>query len=300
MKDQMPKAVKVTVVIPAYNAAKLLPETLDTVLQQDYQPLEVIVVDDGSKDETASVISRYLADKRVHYIYQENGGLPVARNTGIKAATGHAIMFVDADDLLPEGAIAALANELNELGEDYCAVHGEMERFDGTTGKSLGITNYKKASSSRRSLLNTRANLLLTCLIRKSAIAQSGLFHEEMQSASEDIDFIFRVSKFGRFKSVDRIVYKYRIHSQSKTHNFTYDYAASVTSEHRLMLDRVLKDENLLLKLEAWATHYFWAGVDFHRHDRNLARKFWLLSLFLNPFQIEPLKLLRASYLNKI
>lgn len=292
--------LNVSIVIPAYNAAKLLPETLDSVLGQSYQSLEVIVVDDGSKDETASIVSRYLTDKRMHYIHQENGGLPVARNTGIKAATGDAIMFVDADDLLPEGAISSLANELQSLGKEYCAVHGEMERFDGTTGNSLGMTNYKKASSSRRSLLNTRANLLLTCLIRKSAIAQSGLFHEEMQSASEDIDFIFRVSKFGQFKSIDRVVYKYRIHPQSKTHNFTYEYAASVVNEHRLMLERVLKDESLLLKVEAWATHYFWAGVDFHRHDRNLARRLWLVALFLNPIQIEPLKLLRASYLNKI
>lgn len=292
--------LKVSIVIPAYNAAKWLTETLDSVLQQDYQQLEIIVVNDGSTDNTESLVEKYLSDHRVRYIYQQNSGLPGARNAGIQAATGDAIMFVDADDVLLESTISTLARELQSLDEEYCAVHGEMERFDGSTGKPLGITNYKQASSSRRSLLNTRANLLLTCLIRKSAIAQSGLFHQDMQSASEDIDFIFRLSKFGRFKAIDRVVYKYRIHSQSKTHNFTYDHASSVVNEHRLMLQRVLKGENLLLKIEAWATHYFWAGVDFHRYDKHLARKLWLIALFLNPFHIEPLKLLRASYLNKI
>ncbi|XGV98166.1 MAG: glycosyltransferase family 2 protein [Leptolyngbya sp. BL-A-14] len=300
MKNHTLSPSKISVIIPAYNAAKFLPATLDSVLSQNYQPLEVIIVDDGSKDETAVVASRYLNDERVHYLHQENGGLPVARNTGIKAATGEAIMFVDSDDLLPEGAVSTLANELSMVGDEYCAVHGEMEHFDSETRAILKRTDYKAVSRSRRKLLNTRANFLLTCLIRKAAIEKSGLFHSEMQSASEDIDFIFRLSKVGRFKAVDAVVYRYRRHTESKTHNFTPEYAASVTNEHRLMLKRVLKGESLLMRIEAWATYYFWAGVDFHRHDRFKAQRLWAIAFALNPFNIEPLFLIRASLLNKL
>ncbi len=300
MHNRMPDLLKVTVIIPAYNAAKLLPETLDSVLSQDYAPLEVIIVNDGSKDDTSTVASRYLADKRVHYIYQENGGLPAARNTGIQAATGDAIMFVDSDDLLPAGAITALAKALSEVGNDYCAVHGEMELFDSDTRAILSKTSYKAVSSSRRKLLNTRANFLLTCLIRKPAIEKAGMFHPEMQSAAEDIDFIFRLSKVGRFKAIDQVVCHYRRHAASKTHNFTPEYAASVTEEHRLMLERVLKGENLLMRIEAWATHYFWAGVDFHRHDKRKAQQLWAIAFALNPLNLEPLRLIRASLLNKL
>jgi len=92
---------KVSVIIPAYNIEKYLPRCLDSVLAQTYGNIEVIVVNDGSKDETGRVIDEYSAkDSRVMAIHKENGGVSSARLAGIKAASGDYIGFVDGDDLI--------------------------------------------------------------------------------------------------------------------------------------------------------------------------------------------------------
>jgi glycosyltransferase involved in cell wall biosynthesis len=86
----------VSVVIPAYNCAKFLAETLDSVFAQTYRPIEVIVVDDGSTDHTVEIVRAY---PDVRYFYQENQGVSVARNVAIAAAQGEFIAFLDGDDI---------------------------------------------------------------------------------------------------------------------------------------------------------------------------------------------------------
>jgi len=295
---QLPSIV--SIVIPAYNASDYIEDTLKSVLCQTYSNIEVLLINDGSTDDTKSRIESYFSDKRVKYIYQPNSGLPSARNTGIQASIGHLIMFVDSDDLLPQGAIEALVKNLEKLDSSYCAVHGEMERFQNGSNKTLGITDYSSFSSSREKLITLRANFLLTCLIRKEAVIDAGMFHASMKQDAEDYDFIFRLSKLGRFKAINEVVYKYRIRSTSKSQNLSLQRVTEQIKERYQMFLRVLPDEKLLTRLKGWSVHYFWAGVDIHRHNPLLARRYWLQSLLFNPFQLEPLKLLRASVLNKI
>lgn len=90
---------KVSVVLTCYKYAHFLPYALDSVLAQTYGDVEAIVVNDGSPDNTDEVMQRYLADPRVVYIKQENGGQAVAKNTGIRAARGEFVAFLDADDI---------------------------------------------------------------------------------------------------------------------------------------------------------------------------------------------------------
>jgi glycosyltransferase involved in cell wall biosynthesis len=85
----------VSVIIPAYNSARFLPEAIESVLKQTYPVLEIIVVDDGSIDNTKEVCQNY---PTVKYIYQKNQGVSAARNTGIYAATGDYLILLDADD----------------------------------------------------------------------------------------------------------------------------------------------------------------------------------------------------------
>jgi glycosyltransferase involved in cell wall biosynthesis len=92
------KRAPVSVVIPSYNSARYIVETIDSILAQTVQPAEIIVVDDGSTDESAQILAaRY--DGRIRYIYQENAGVSAARNRGIEAANGDFIAFCDADDI---------------------------------------------------------------------------------------------------------------------------------------------------------------------------------------------------------
>ena len=99
----------ISVVIPAYNIAQYLPATLDSILAQTHENLEIIVVNDGSKDGTGSVIDRYAAmDHRIRAIHKENGGVTSARLRGLDEATGEWIGFVDGDDLIEPDMYARL------------------------------------------------------------------------------------------------------------------------------------------------------------------------------------------------
>src|SRR5919112_6190031 len=123
----------VTVVIPCYNQAHFLGEAIESVLSQSYRNFEIIVVDDGSTDETSEVASRY---EEVRLIRQENRGLSGARNTGIRDSQGEFLVFLDADDKLLPGAL--------EAGLRCFEAHPECEfvfgdfRYIGIDGAPLG------------------------------------------------------------------------------------------------------------------------------------------------------------------
>ena len=104
---------KVSVIIPAYNSAGFITDALDSVRNQTHRDLEIIIVDDGSTDDTREVLEPYLKDPSTRYIHQDNSGPSAARNTGIKAATGRYIAFLDADDSLLERSVERRADFLD-------------------------------------------------------------------------------------------------------------------------------------------------------------------------------------------
>jgi glycosyltransferase involved in cell wall biosynthesis len=90
----------VSVIIPAYNAAKFIAETIESVLSQIYQNIEIVVVDDGSQDETSTIVRQFAArDRRVRLIQQANAGVAAARNCAIQNSQGEFIVPIDADDI---------------------------------------------------------------------------------------------------------------------------------------------------------------------------------------------------------
>ena len=119
----------VSVIIPTYNRAHLVTQALDSVWAQTHRPLECIVVDDGSTDDTVSVVTDW---KRDHYgdsfsmqvLRQENQGAPAARNHGLEAATGEYVLFLDSDDLLTRDALAVLQQTLSE--SEHEAAYGDI------------------------------------------------------------------------------------------------------------------------------------------------------------------------------
>ena len=88
----------ISVIIPAYNHAKYLSEAIQSVLNQTYQNFEILIVDDGSTDNTRQVVQNY-TDQRIKYIYQENRGLAASRNAGLRVTQGEYVAFLDADDI---------------------------------------------------------------------------------------------------------------------------------------------------------------------------------------------------------
>lgn len=120
MEVKMSENNIISIIIPVYNVEKYIRQSIESVLNQTYKQLEMIIVDDGSKDMSASICDEYAKkDDRIKVIHKENGGLSSARNTGMKVATGKYIMFLDSDDFLENNACELLYNTIESKDLDY-------------------------------------------------------------------------------------------------------------------------------------------------------------------------------------
>ena len=104
--------IKVSVIVPVFNASKYISKTLDSIISQDFDGFEIIVVDDGSTDNSLEIIKKTLDDCEIPHnvIHQENAGVSVARNVGIDASNGDYLVFVDADDYVSQNHLSSLYN----------------------------------------------------------------------------------------------------------------------------------------------------------------------------------------------
>ncbi|MGO2140234.1 MAG: bifunctional glycosyltransferase/CDP-glycerol:glycerophosphate glycerophosphotransferase [Leucobacter sp.] len=129
--SEPPIRAKVSVIIPAYNVAEYLEDAVGTVLRQSYRNLEIVIVNDGSKDKTGEIADRIArSDRRVSVIHKQNAGLGAARNSGLRATTGEYVTFVDSDDQLTPRAVETMLKSLERTGSDFAI--GAVERFNST------------------------------------------------------------------------------------------------------------------------------------------------------------------------
>jgi len=141
---------RVSVIIPTYNCAQFITEAIESALMQTYTDIEIVVVDDGSTDNTKEILKPYIEKNFLTYIYQENQGPGAARNTGIKAATGEYIAFLDADDTLTEDSVEKRINLIegsSDIGLVFSDYFYQKEKFEIKETKFINdfnLENYLK------------------------------------------------------------------------------------------------------------------------------------------------------------
>ena len=140
---------KISVIIPVYGVEKYIRKCLESVVNQTYKNLEIIVVNDGTKDNSMEIVKEYLEDKRIVIINKENGGISSARNAGLKIATGDYISFVDSDDWLELDLYKKLMIDLND--EDIIIFNYKV-----IDNKNLKVLKEKKFFNYNRSLKTKR------------------------------------------------------------------------------------------------------------------------------------------------
>lgn len=209
---------QITVAIPAYNAMKYLPETLDSVLQQTYQDFEVIIVNDGSTDEIETWFER-IKDPRIKLISQANKGLAGARNTGVTQAIGEYIALLDADDIWEttklEKQIRILENK-PEIGLVYTWASLIDEK-----GKLIGkIHQWNAEGQIWEQLLASNPIKPSSVLIRRDCFDRVGMFDENLRSYIEDWDMWLRLAKDYAFGVVNEPLLYYRERSSSVSKNW--------------------------------------------------------------------------------
>lgn len=204
-----PPADFVSVVIPVYNGSRFLPEALYSVRCQDYAPLEVIVVDDGSTDDTPDAIASLAADpaNRIRTLRTENRGPAAARNAGIAHARGTVIAFLDVDDLWPNGKLARQMARLART-PSLDIVHGLVD-FRILPGAAPSMARF------RHLVEPVVAANLGAGLFRKEILARVGGFDENMIHG-EDVDLFLRaIEAEASIAVMNTVTLVYRLHDRN-------------------------------------------------------------------------------------
>lgn len=202
MKSDLPL---ISVIIPVYNAEVFLEEALLSIQKQAYEPLEIIVVDDGSTDKTAEIATSF--SDNVRYVDQENSGPALARNKGLRMAQGEIIAFLDADDLWPNNKIEIqlayfIKNPLLEI------VVGRVQYL------LLSEIIYNKKTFKEFAQPSVGVNLGAG-LYRKSVFEKLGYFDPALR-LSEDVDLFMRIRENGiSMAMIEAVTLYYRIHENN-------------------------------------------------------------------------------------
>lgn len=265
----------VSVVIPNYNYSHYLCEAVDSALAQTYRNFEIIVVDDGSKDDSREVLQRY-GDK-ITVIFQHNQGVAAARNRGVAEAAGEYVAFLDADDAwLP----AKIEKQVSRFGDDtgLGLVHVGVADIDDE-GNLLGESTAGMEGNISAELLMFRRPVILGggsgIMVPRRIFDEIGGFDTRL-STSADWDFFYRISSRHRVGFVPEVLLKYRVHGSNMHGNIA-------AMEHDMMLgyEKAFADGATANSRECYgnlhrvlAGSYFRAGryTDFARHT---AKSIW-------------------------
>jgi glycosyltransferase involved in cell wall biosynthesis len=206
----MNPSVLVTAVIPAYNAEKFIGDAIESVLAQTYQPIECIVVDDGSTDATAERVARF--GEKVRLLRKVNGGVSSARNFGVAHARGKLIAFLDADDIwLPEKTARQVA--VLQSHSEIALVYSGMTMVDEGLNP-IGIYHPPPGDVALANAVTLKAPtvpLSMTGMIRRETFEAVNGFDEQL-STSADFDFVCRVAMRHGLEAVDMPLALYRQH----------------------------------------------------------------------------------------
>ncbi|MGU8243038.1 glycosyltransferase family 2 protein [Clostridium perfringens] len=191
--------IKVSVIIPTYNREKTIIRTIRNVMNQTYSNIELIIVDDGSNDNTKNLIEKYILENRdanIKYYYKENGGVSSARNLGIKKSSGKYIAFQDSDDLWENSKLSKQIDELVKSNSDIC--------YCGTILKSCKkekkIRNkFAIGQNVLKEILKAKADAqTITWVIKKDLISNYNIYFNEKFSYSEDLEFFLKCIYWGK------------------------------------------------------------------------------------------------------
>lgn len=231
----------ITVVIPAYNAASFLPSAIKSILNQTYRDFELIIVDDGSTDNTKEIVKQYIElDKRVRLVENDHGGICQALNAGIKEAKYSWIARMDADDIaLPE----RFEKQINAaLANPNVVAWGTYAHHLSSTGQVLSLIKQGALSEQEFYKLRQEGHIPLvihpTALLNKNVLLEVGGYDPKYQLV-EDLELFDRMANYGAILAIPEPLLLYRIHSKSESMQKFFrqkQLARYVVARHRSQL----------------------------------------------------------------
>jgi len=248
----------VSVITASYNMGHYVCQAVDSVLNQDYPNIEIIVVDDGSTDDTQSRLAQYADDDRVTVIHQENQGQTVAKNRGLDAAKGQLVGFCDADNLWKPGKLAIQVPHL-QANPKIGVVYGDINLIDDE-GKSLPpATTIRYSGKITAKLLVDNFVTFNTTLVPRKILTDVNGFDENLRMGI-DYDLWLRISLDYEFSYLDQPLVDYRIWGGQMSHR-----TGERMENFFRLLEKFLKDNpDAVSQAEgkhAWAHSYTTRGI---------------------------------------
>lgn len=266
----MKEEILISVVIPTYNRSDYLIEALNSVINQTYKNIEIIIVDDGSKDNTKEIVNNYIElnkTKNIRYYYKDNGGVATARNFGIKHSEGVFIAFLDSDDLWKKdkllkqiklfndpkiGLVHSHYSILKEDNQLITNIPEEEGKFNGNMYYKMRIYNIVGTS---------------TVVIRKECIDKVGFFEGEY-SPAEDYDLWLKISKEYNFGYIsESLVYYREFSSENISRNLTKleNGVIKILNKHwdNISLNKIEKEDRDL----AYSRFYSYLATNYYEQE---------------------------------
>lgn len=201
------KVYLVSIVLPTYNGAKYIRQSIDSCLNQTYKNIELIIVDDGSTDETAEIIKSY-QDKRIKYLkHEKNKGLPHALNTGFANATGEYLTWTSDDNYYAEEAVGKMLSFLRDKNCSF--VYCDFYRFKDDNPSDLSIVRLPDATALEN------GNHIGACFLYSRNVMEIVGDYDPITELAEDYDYWIRISKKFSICHLDESFYFFRVHKKS-------------------------------------------------------------------------------------
>ncbi|GAF23681.1 beta-1,3-glucosyltransferase [Bacillus sp. JCM 19047] len=218
--------VELSIIIPVYNGEKTIIDTLESIILQGEEDYEVLIIDDGSTDNTSNVVKKFIeSNKRFNYYYQKNQGVSMSRNNGIKLAKGRYICFLDSDDSYEEKFISKMLYRVNTSENDvvFCGYY-----TDDLNGKKIKKTKFDTKRILENYILGRNAIHTNCWVLRRQFVLEKRLFFQKGVNWGEDFEFFCEVLlKTSKVCSV-------------KEYLTTYKLLTTLTSCQHLILQRLM------------------------------------------------------------
>ena len=247
----------ISVVIPCYNSENFIRESIESVLNQTYKNIEIIVIDDGSEDSTLSILQGFSGF--ITILSQNNAGAGSARNAGLNASKGEYVAFLDSDDYWEPDKIKIQLNQMQRENLDLIYCGGK--KIEKNSQETVLSPQFRGNCYEYFLRYPTTAIILLGCssaLFRKSILVSSGYFDPSFKGAAEDWDFFRRLCKYAKVGYVNESLVGYRIHENNVSKRGFTDF---FTGNLRAVRKMIKEDSSLSIKTKIRVTVSFYAVV---------------------------------------
>jgi len=309
----------ISVIIPTYDCSTYITEAIESVLKQSFICVEIIVVDDGSSDSTLDVLRPYINKNLIQYIYQKNGGVSSARNTGIRNARGKYLAFLDADDIMLPGSLKKRTSFLNTwkdikfvfsdylveteetmvMNRSYTGHRNILNNFENVIKGQQGNFYFFNKDYTKQSLKCSIFPWTGTVMFHKSCLDKAGFFNEKLR-ISEDEDLWLRIANQYSIGYIDQPLAVHKKSRRQATSDKDRYYRDLIEYLEHESDGKMAQDDHAILiaiRKRLSRSYYELAYYHMNRNKLRMARIFFLKSFKNDRKNVKLLLYLILSYL---